>query len=632
MEDYALDVMIGKGPSARSLRLSLKPFTVVGATTRAGRISSPLRDRFGRRTASTSTRRPSSPTIVDRSARILGIEIDDAARSRSRGAGGARRGSSTGCSSGSATTPRSSATGRSTSPRRSRRCAASRSTTPASTRPTASCSPRSSRSSPSGPVGVAALAAVLREEIETIEDVYEPYLLRLGFLDRTPQGRIATEAARAHLAGSATRSRRRGARSRRSCRSGTSRARAAGARDRRRGAVARPRRSRSSPPPPADGGTRARLGRLTLPHGVVETPLFMPVGTNATVKALDPDDLARSRARRSSSPTPTTSSCARATSGSRGSAGCTGSWAGTGRSSPTRAASRSSASATCATIDEDGATFRSHLDGSTHRLHAGARDRGPGGARRGHRGRLRPARAAHASPRAGRRGRDRAHASLGGALARGARRGRTRRCSAIIQGGLEPDLRAASTRFIAALPFDGLCIGGLAGDETPAQRRRRSTSCAAPRRRSAAALPDGPRLAAGPARRRATAGVDLFDSVLPARVARNGTLWVPGRPAQPAQRALPRRPGAGPGGLPCRALPPFSRAYLAHLFRADELLAYRLATCHNLTFTLDFMARIRAASPPGPSPTSCASCAAVPRRAGPTSASATVAAWRRRPA
>ena len=53
----------------------------------------------------------------------------------------------------------------------------------------------------SGPVGVAALAAVLSEEIETIEDVYEPYLLRLGFLDRTPQGRIATEAARAHLAG-----------------------------------------------------------------------------------------------------------------------------------------------------------------------------------------------------------------------------------------------------------------------------------------------------------------------------------------------------------------------------------------------------------------------------------------------
>ena len=53
----------------------------------------------------------------------------------------------------------------------------------------------------SGPVGVAALAAVLSEEVETIEDVYEPYLLRLGFLDRTPQGRIATEAARGHLAG-----------------------------------------------------------------------------------------------------------------------------------------------------------------------------------------------------------------------------------------------------------------------------------------------------------------------------------------------------------------------------------------------------------------------------------------------
>ena len=64
----------------------------------------------------------------------------------------------------------------------------------------------------SGPVGVAALAAVLSEEVETIEDVYEPFLLRLGFLDRTPQGRIATDLARAHLPGSGTRSRRRAAR------------------------------------------------------------------------------------------------------------------------------------------------------------------------------------------------------------------------------------------------------------------------------------------------------------------------------------------------------------------------------------------------------------------------------------
>ena len=75
----------------------------------------------------------------------------------------------------------------------------------------------------SGPVGVAALAAVLSEETETIEDVYEPFLLRLGFIDRTPQGRIATDLARAHLSGSATRSRRRAARSRACPASGTRR-------------------------------------------------------------------------------------------------------------------------------------------------------------------------------------------------------------------------------------------------------------------------------------------------------------------------------------------------------------------------------------------------------------------------
>src|SRR6516162_10111951 len=76
MEDFALDVMIGKGPSARSLRLSLKPFTVVGATTRAGRISSPLRDRFGATYRLDFYAEPELTAIVDRSAQILGIDIE----------------------------------------------------------------------------------------------------------------------------------------------------------------------------------------------------------------------------------------------------------------------------------------------------------------------------------------------------------------------------------------------------------------------------------------------------------------------------------------------------------------------------------------------------------------------------
>ena len=200
----------------------------------------------------------------------------------------------------------------------------------------------------SGPVGVAALAAVLSEEVETIEDVYEPFLLRLGFLDRTPQGRIATEAAR-------DAPRRARLRDPAAAPSGAGHAplwddprlghreRVTAAADRAAPAHVRGPRRRRRP----DGRRGRGPGRLTLPHGVVETPQFMPVGTNATVKALDPDDLREVGRARSSSPTPTTCTCGPATSGSRGSAACTGSWTGTARSSPTRAASRSSRSATC---------------------------------------------------------------------------------------------------------------------------------------------------------------------------------------------------------------------------------------------------------------------------------------------
>ncbi len=201
MEDYALDVMIGKGPSARSLRLSLKPFTVVGATTRAGRISSPLRDRFGATYRLDFYADEELTEIVERSARILGIEIDHRAALAI-----ARRGRGT--------------------PRIVNRLL-KRVRDHAEVKGDGKVDEGAAveamhlleiddagldstdrkllaaiiQKFASGPVGVAALAAVLSEEIETIEDVYEPYLLRMAFLDRTPQGRIATEAARTHLAG-----------------------------------------------------------------------------------------------------------------------------------------------------------------------------------------------------------------------------------------------------------------------------------------------------------------------------------------------------------------------------------------------------------------------------------------------
>ncbi len=200
MEDYALDVMIGKGPSARSLRLSLKPFTVVGATTRAGRISSPLRDRFGATYRLDFYEEDDLAAIVDRSARILDVAIDEAA---SRAI--ARRGRGT---------PRivnrllkrtrdhaqvhgNGRVDEATATAAMRQMEIDDEGLDGTDRKLLAAIIQKFAS---GPVGVQALAAVLSEEVETIEDVYEPFLLRLGFLDRTPQGRIATESARAHLA------------------------------------------------------------------------------------------------------------------------------------------------------------------------------------------------------------------------------------------------------------------------------------------------------------------------------------------------------------------------------------------------------------------------------------------------
>jgi Holliday junction DNA helicase RuvB len=199
MEDFAIDVMIGRGPSARSLRLSLKPFTVVGATTRAGRISSPLRDRFGAVYRLDYYSDAELAEIVRRSASILDVDIDaDAvALLAARGRGTPRivnrllrrtrdyaqvrgDGRITGAQASAAMEAMDIDTaGLDTTDRRLLAAIVQK--------------------FGSGPVGGAAIAAVIGEEVETVEDVYEPYLLQLGFLDRTPQGRMATELAREHL-------------------------------------------------------------------------------------------------------------------------------------------------------------------------------------------------------------------------------------------------------------------------------------------------------------------------------------------------------------------------------------------------------------------------------------------------
>ncbi|HJW22751.1 MAG TPA: tRNA guanosine(34) transglycosylase Tgt [Candidatus Limnocylindrales bacterium] len=349
---------------------------------------------------------------------------------------------------------------------------------------------------------------------------------------------------------------------------------------------------------PSDGSTRARRGLLRLPHGVVETPQFMPVGTNATVKALDPDDLEAAGATIVLANTyhlylrPGHERIRRLGGLHRFMA-----W---DRPLLTDSGGFQVVSLDqLRAIDDDGVTFKSHLDGSTHRLTpersieiqaalgadvavafdqpvfpSSERAVVAEAAERTHRWAERSLGAHRESARA---------TELGQSL------------FGVIQGGLDPELREASTRFIAGLPFDGLNIGGLAGDETPAQRAE-AIDVVIP------LLADDPRprylMGLGSPADLLDAvdrGLDLFDSVLPARVARTGQVWIPGARLNLRNAAFLDDPEPIQDDCPCPACRRFSRAYLAHLFRARELLAYRLATCHNLTFTLDFMARIRAA-------------------------------------
>ncbi len=344
--------------------------------------------------------------------------------------------------------------------------------------------------------------------------------------------------------------------------------------------------------PGSRGWVDARQGgRLTLPRGEVETPQFMPVGTNATVKALTPDDLRDAGASIILSNTyhlylrPGHERIARLGGLHR--------FMDWDRPILTDSGGFQVVSlGDLRVVDEDGVTFRSHLDGSIHRFtpeHATAVQEALGSD-------IAVAFDQPVYPSSPR-------AVVADATARTHRwaerslAAHTRGDQAmfgIVQGGLDPELREASTRFIAALPFDGICIGGLAGDETPEQRDA-ALDVAVP------LLADDPRprylMGLGSPADLLEAvhrGVDLFDSVLPARVARNGQLWIPGGRLNLRNRAHLDDPAPVQDDCPCLLCRRYSRAYLAHLFRAKELLAYRLATCHNLTFTLDFMARIRA--------------------------------------
>ncbi|MGI8929360.1 MAG: tRNA guanosine(34) transglycosylase Tgt [Candidatus Limnocylindrales bacterium] len=353
-------------------------------------------------------------------------------------------------------------------------------------------------------------------------------------------------------------------------------------------------------PAPADGSTRARLGHLRTPHGDIQTPVFMPVGTNATVKALDPDDLDEVGAPIILCNTyhlylrPGHERIARLGGLHR--------FMNWKRPILTDSGGYQVVSlGDFRSVDDDGVTFRSHLDGSVHRFTpelsiAVQEALGSDVAVC-----LDQPVPPHASNRKSvAEAVVRTHAWAARCLE--AHKREDQALFGIIQGGLEPDLRAESTRVVASMPFDGICIGGLAGDETPQQRRAALDICVPlladdPRPRylmglgSAADLLDA-----------VDAGIDMFDSVLPARIARNGTLLHPDGRLNLRNSRFMDDPEPIQEGCRCRACRSFSRAYLAHLLRADELLFYRLATLHNLTFLTDFMARIRAALAEGQFP------------------------------
>lgn len=199
LEDYQLDIMIGEGPAARSIKLDLPPFTLVGATTRAGLLTSPLRDRFGIVLRLEFYTVPELTEIVRRSAAILGVELDSLGATeiakRSRG------------------TPRIA--------NRLLRRARDYAEVKANGKITRSVASAALdlldvdeqgfdvldrklllallEKFDGGPVGIDSLAAALSEERGTIEDVIEPYLLQQGFIMRTPRGRVATANAYMHF-------------------------------------------------------------------------------------------------------------------------------------------------------------------------------------------------------------------------------------------------------------------------------------------------------------------------------------------------------------------------------------------------------------------------------------------------
>jgi len=199
MEEYRVDVILGEGPNAQSLRIDLPPFTLIGATTRAGLISAPLRDRFEVSFHLDFYGQQELCAIVLRAGRILGIEIDeDGAREIAKRARGTPR-----IANRLLRRTRDYAqvkeSGRIDKEIARRSLAMLEIDEVGLDRLDRSVLEAIVSKFDGGPVGLETLAAALAEEKDTIADVVEPFLLQEGFIKRTPQGRVATERAYAHL-------------------------------------------------------------------------------------------------------------------------------------------------------------------------------------------------------------------------------------------------------------------------------------------------------------------------------------------------------------------------------------------------------------------------------------------------
>ncbi len=368
---------------------------------------------------------------------------------------------------------------------------------------------------------------------------------------------------------------------------------------------------------------RARAGTLTLPHGTIETPIFMPVGTQATVKSLSPDDLRQLGAqiilsntyhlylRPGSDLVAEMGGLHQFMNWDRPVLTDSGGFQLMSLGTQKLVAKPMGASHSgeepewkpLARIDEDGVTFRSHLDGSEHRFtpeksiqiqHQLGADiiMAFDEATVDHLGKDYAKAAMERTHRWAKRCVDE-HQRLGG----------PQNLFGIIQGSIYEDLRKESTQFITSLPVDGIGIGGesISYDNQKAADTLNWIYDLLPE--------DKPRYAMGVGEVETIftvveGGVDMFDCVSPSRRARNGSLYISPQAggtsknkftfniSQAAHRAStdPIDPNCQ-----CYTCKNFTRAYLRHLFVAKELLYHRLATIHNLHFMLDLTRQIREA-------------------------------------